>query len=487
MKYLLILLLVPYFMASQTQIGNNILGDAGENAGVSVAISGNGNFMVVGFPFGDVNSSLAGKVKVYENIAGNWTQVGNAINGEHPNDFSGESVSINHDGTIIAIGADSNNDNGTNSGHVRIFTYDQGNWTQLGSDIDGESIGDLAGFSVDLSDDGLKVALGAILGDENDVHTGYVSIYEYKANDWLKVGNNISGISTGVQAGYSVALNSNAQVLAIGSLFGDGNEIDSGIVRVFEYDGTNWNLKGSILNGESANDFFGHSVSLNNDGSILAVGAPRNNTVGSNSGQVKVYEFIANDWVQMGSDINAETSGDRFGFSVSLNGDGHLVAVGATENDDNGSAAGHTRIHTFDNNDWTQIGNDINGTWTGDNSGRSVSLSDDGTKVAIGAPFNNINGNGAGLVQVYNLGELLSIDEFDSNQVRLFPNPAIDKFTIQMDNDTVLNSISIYNLLGEKVMKSNSNSVNINPLSSGVYIVEIETDLGKLTKKLIIK
>jgi hypothetical protein len=189
----------------------------------------------------------------------------------------------------------------------------------------------------------------------------------------------------------------------------------------------------------------------------------------------------------MGSDINAETSGDRFGFSVSLNGDGHLIAVGGTENDDNGSGAGQTRIHTFTNNDWTQIGNDINGTWTGDNSGRSVSLSDDGTKVVIGAPFNNINGTGAGLVQVYNLGELLSIDEFVSNQVRLFPNPAIDKFTMQMDNDIVLNSISIYNLLGEKVMKSNSNSVNVNPLSSGVYIVEIKTDRRKLTKKLIIK
>jgi hypothetical protein len=229
MKYLLILLLVPYFMASQTQIGDNILGDTGDNFGISTSISGKGDFIVVGAPLSDGNSSFAGEVKVYENIAGNWVQVGNAISGENPDDFSGESVSINEDGSIIAIGAGSN-DNGANSGHVRIFTYDQGNWTQLGSDIDGESIGDLAGFSVDLSDDGLKVALGAILGDENDVHTGYVSVYQYIGNDWVKVGNNISGISSGVQFGYSVALNSNGQVLAIGSLFGDGNEIDSGIV-----------------------------------------------------------------------------------------------------------------------------------------------------------------------------------------------------------------------------------------------------------------
>ena len=41
-------------------------------------------------------------------------------------------------GALVAIGA-SNDGNGTNAGHVRIYKNISGTWTQLGSDIDGEA------------------------------------------------------------------------------------------------------------------------------------------------------------------------------------------------------------------------------------------------------------------------------------------------------------------------------------------------------------
>ena len=87
-------------------------------------------------------------------------------------------------------------------------------------------------------------------------------------------------------------------------------------------------------------------------------------------------------------------------MSVSLSSDGTTVAIGATGNDGNGNNAGHVRIYEYSSGSWTQLGADIDGEAADDNSGMSVSLSSDGTTVAIGATGNDGNGNDAGHLRV---------------------------------------------------------------------------------------
>ena len=106
---------------------------------------------------------------------------------------------------------------------------------------------------------------------------------------------------------------------------------------------------------------------------------------------------------QLGADIDGEAAGDNSGAAVSLSSDGTRVAIGATGNDGNGIYAGHVRIYEYSSGSWTQLGADIDGEATDDVSGSSVSLSSDGTTVAIGAPFNDGNGNVAGHVRVYSI------------------------------------------------------------------------------------
>ena len=65
--------------------------------------------------------------------------------------------------------------------------------------------------------------------------------------------------------------------------------------------------------------------------------------------------------------------------------DGTIVAIGAYQNDGNGTDAGHVRVYQYASGSWTKLGSDIDGELAGDNSGTSVSLSSDGTIVAIGA------------------------------------------------------------------------------------------------------
>ena len=64
-----------------------------------------------------------------------FTQIGSDIDGEAPKNYSGESVSLSSDGSVVAIGAPDNYGNETYSGHVRVYQNVNNIWTQLGSDI----------------------------------------------------------------------------------------------------------------------------------------------------------------------------------------------------------------------------------------------------------------------------------------------------------------------------------------------------------------
>ena len=91
------------------------------------------------------------------------SQLGNDIDGEAGSDYSGYSVSMDSDGSHVAIGAYENDGNGGNSGHVRIYSWDGRAWSQVGNDIDGEAANDDSGDSVSIESDGSHVAIGCLL------------------------------------------------------------------------------------------------------------------------------------------------------------------------------------------------------------------------------------------------------------------------------------------------------------------------------------
>jgi len=166
--------------------------------------------------------------------------------------------------------------------------------------------------------------------------------------------------------------------------------------------GSAWVQVGADINGQAADDRSGTSVSLSADGSRVAIGAPRNDGAGSNAGHVRIYDLIGSVWVQVGADINGQAADDFSGTSVSLSADGSRVAIGAPLNGVAGSDdAGHVRIYGFNGSAWVRAGDDIDGEAAGDQSGGSVSLSADGSRVAIGAQFNGVAGSNAGHVRVY--------------------------------------------------------------------------------------
>ena len=269
---------------------------------------------------------------------------------------------------------------------------------QIGSDIDGEAADDYSGFSVSLSSDGTIVAIGARYNDGNGSFSGHVRVYQYASSTWSQLGSDIDGEAASDISGYSVSLSSDGTIVAIGAPLNDGNGSNSGHVRVYQYASSTWSQLGSDIDGEAANDNSGHSVSLSSDGTIVAIGAPQN---GSSAGHVRVYENISGTWTKIGDDIDGEAANDNSGHSVSLSSDGTIVAIGAIYNDGNGSNSGHVRVYKNISGTWSQLESDIDGEAANDNSGFSVSLSSDGTIVAIGAKNNGGNGSDSGHVRVY--------------------------------------------------------------------------------------
>ena len=165
-----------------------------------------------------------------------------------------------------------------------------------------------------------------------------------------------------------------------------------------------WGQLGQDIDGEALNDRTGRSVSLSSNGQIVAIGAFYNDGNGTSAGHARVYRFGGTTWSQLGQDIDGEAGGDQSGTSVSLSTDGMTVAIGAPFNDGNGDYSGNTRVYRFGGTTWSQLGQDIDGEAEGDYFGTSVSLSSDGETVAFGAPYNDGNGVKSGHVRVYRFG-----------------------------------------------------------------------------------
>ena len=112
------------------------------------------------------------------------------------------------------------------------------------------------------------------------------------------------------------------------------------------------------------------------------------------SSKSSAKRHLSSFWTQVGQGIVGESSYDYSGYAVSLSSDGLRFAIGAYENDANGSFSssfGHVRVFDFDvsTSTWIQVGQDIDGERSGDYSGFSVDLSSDGSRVVIGAPYND--------------------------------------------------------------------------------------------------
>ena len=386
------------------QVGQDIVGDQGVFSAWSIALSDDGTTIVIG-AWGAAN--LAGSTKVYRWDQDVWNQLGGDIDGENANDWSGWGITTSGDGNTVAIGSRANDGQDgalEGSGHVRVYQWSGTEWNQLGNDIDGEAPFEESGWSVSLSSDGLSVAIGAA----GVAGIGLARVFRYDATDWIQVGSTIEGKNSGDNFGESLSLNSDGTIVAIGVPGSNESGQRSGHVEVYQLQSDDWVDYGPAILGLVDGGTTGHSVSLAGKGNAIAVGSPGVDVAGENAGQTRIYFWTGFIWFLAGSPIDGVAAGDESGASVSLSADGETVAIGSPKNDLNGENAGHTRIFRWlpdgQGKSWVQVADAIEGDSPQIISGRSVALSGDGRHVAVSAISGLADlGTNVGFARIYEL------------------------------------------------------------------------------------
>lgn len=305
------------------QVGLDIIGErAGDESGRGVSISGDGLIVAVGGYKNDDGGVDSGHVRVFRYLQDltpsptvtaspsetmtpapsvfnqEWSQVGEDIYGERPYDQLGDknTISLSKDGMVVAVGSQLNDDNGSNTGHVRIFRMTNDVWIKTGDDIEGAVGGDNFGCSLSLSANGKRVVIGALNNDDNGSNAGSVEVYEDVLGNWEQLGQTILGEAASDQFGQAVAISGNGKRIAVGAPYNDGgNGSNSGHLRVYEImDGSMWVQQGRDIDGGGINHYLsgGGSISLSYDGYTVAAGSPWVDNGGSSSLDYGTVSFI---------------------------------------------------------------------------------------------------------------------------------------------------------------------------------------------------
>ena len=382
---------------AQLQKGKSIYGEAAYDlSGESVSMPDSATIAIGAFS-NDGNGTNSGHVRVYAWNGTSWAQKGSDINGEAANDESGTSVSM-PDARTIAIGAPRNDGGTTDAGHVRVYRWNGSAWVQQGADIDGAAGNEFFGISVSMPDSN-TLAVGAYGSNANGTQSGRVRIYTWNGSAWVSKGSNIPGKAAGDNAGVSVSM-PDANTVAIGAHLNDGGGSNSGHARIFAWSGSAWVQKGGDINGVAAQDRCGYAVSMPNSNTV-AVGAPLNSGNGSQSGHTRVFSWNGSAWQLKGSAINGDNAGNWAGHAVNMPS-ADMVAIGAFYCDGKFRDVGQAKVFKWNGAGWTQKGTDIKGDTTDDYLGRSVSMPDEKT-LGVSAPYNGKGGVMIGQVKVFDM------------------------------------------------------------------------------------
>jgi len=296
--------------------------------GNSVGLSNDGSRLVVG---ARSENDQAGVVRVYgRDSFGQWAILGMPINGLSSGERAGWSVSISGDGSSVAVGAPKGG--GSASGSVVTYRFDnESSWEPYGSVLEGVSK-EAFGYTTSLSYDGDLVAVGSpkAMSPEGASNAGRASVFYLYGTEWLPLpAKEIHGISANDIEGTSIALSQDGSILVVG---GKGRDNDDGVsnvghCRIYEF-GTEWELLHS-MEGETENERLGSSVAVAKNSNVVACGGEAAMYNGVGIGVVRVW----NRGTSQSSVVWPRTSdgGALFGSSLSLKEDGKVLAVGAPE------------------------------------------------------------------------------------------------------------------------------------------------------------
>jgi outer membrane protein assembly factor BamB len=396
---------------------------AGDNFGYSVSISG--NYAIVGAYFEDDSGGTgSGKAYIFNVTTGALVHTLNNPNAYSTsvNDYFGISVSIS--GNYAIVGAYAEADSGgddsgkayifniettRNSNYVEEIQFTNGTTLNLLADkafqsahpggalihtlnnpnAYSTSLNDYFGYSVSIS--GNYAIVGARLEDESGGDgSGKAYIFNVTTGALVHTLNNPNAYSASLGDEFGVSVSISGNYAIVGAYYEDDSPsvgFESGKAYIFNV--TTGQLV-HILNNPnaystSAEDFFGHQVSIS--GNYAIVGAYREDDSGGiRSGKAYIFNVTTGALVHTLNNPNAYSTSDFDQFAWSLSISGNYAIVGAVfEDDSGGTVSGKAYIFNVTTGAllWTLDNPNAYSTSAGDEFGHSVSIS--GNYAIVGA------------------------------------------------------------------------------------------------------
>lgn len=355
-------------------------GKSGDGFGQSLTLSADGKRLVVGATKEDsaargIDDYQAtgkvidsGAVYIFDLKDNYWQEVAYIkASNSSANDWFGYDVALNEKANILAVGATHQNaatldmsdqsidEKSKKSGAVYVFKQEAGIWYEqayLKPQV--VTKGDNFGNSVSLDALGATLAIGAYLDSSgNKPGSGAAYIFKFEENNWQQkqyIKPEINDIDD--YFGQDVQLNAAGNKLFVGAVNESSNfaedplnnsSVSSGAVYVFSYNENQWQQDAFIkAKYPKELDRFGHSLSINSSGSVLAVGASMHSRIGEGfdsdpvisdanfefSGAAYLFSYDGQNWLEQDviKSIKPQVQ-SSFGQAISLDKTGAVMAV----------------------------------------------------------------------------------------------------------------------------------------------------------------
>jgi hypothetical protein len=380
---------------------------------------------------------------------------GKMLVGKVPNEQFGRNIKISADGNVLAVAAPLNRKQQEKKGRIEVYKYNSPDWQLMGKEILPGEDDFRYGETMELSADGKKLFVASLFKT--------ISIYTFDGANWIKSAQTIQLESDGDQI-ESIAITHDAGKIAVMyesekhrtaciklfdfdgnqwiqdgidlipypgervyrlslSFSADGNQLiagnyskdtrqykDAGEVIIYAKEGNQWKLQAQKFNGESFRAHLGTEVIMSNNGTTIIASSASIDILELNAGFVETYQLSGAEWVKQSPTLKPPKHNSYFGHAVSLSADGTILAISTPYI--GFAKPGYVKVYNTKSGKWKEITmiTDVDGvekTSPANNTvGWSIALSSDGKTLAIGFPHNDENGDMAGKVMVYDLSVL---------------------------------------------------------------------------------
>ena len=316
-------------------------GEAGDRLGQSVAI--NGDTIVIGAYGDDDKGSNSGSVYVYVRLGTTWSLQQKIVPSDGgASDLFGHFVDL--DGDTIVVGAYGDQDQGNFTGSVYVYVRSGTAWSLQHKIVaDDGFANDYFGYTLSFNRD--TIVVGAYGDDDKGTSSGSAYVYFRSGSTW-SLQQKLNASDGAENDAFSISVAIDGDTIAVGSFLDDDDDkgINSGSVYVYVRSGTTWSEEQKLVASDgAANDLFGYPVSL--VGNTLVVGAySDDDNDASASGSAYVFVRSGSAWSAQQKLTAADgEAGDRFGYSLAIEGD--TIVVGAYTDDDKGTDSGSVYVY----------------------------------------------------------------------------------------------------------------------------------------------